>query len=40
MVWNSELSVFKEIKFFGAISNKLPNGLFRTKVYKSLETCW
>ena len=27
MVWNSELNVFKWIKFVGVISNKLPNGL-------------
>ena len=40
MVWNSELNVFKGIKFVGAISNKLPNGLFGTNVYKTLESCW
>ena len=32
--WNSELNVFKKIWFFGEISNRLPNGLFR--MYKGL----
>ena len=40
MAWNSELNVFKGIKFVGEISNKLPNGLFGTNVYKTLESCW
>ena len=40
LVWDSELNVFKGIKFVGAISNKLPNGLFETNVYKTLESCW
>ena len=40
IVWNCELNVFKEIWFFEEISNKLPNGLLRTNVYKTLESCW
>ena len=35
MVWNSELNVFKKKWFFGEISNRLPNGLFGTNVYKN-----
>ena len=38
--WNSEIDVFKKTKFVGEISNKLPNGLFGTNVYKTLESCW
>ena len=26
--------------FVGEISNRLPKGLFGTKVYKTLESCW
>ena len=37
---NSELNGFKKIWFFGDISNKLPNGLLGTNVYKTLESCW
>ena len=37
--WNSELNVFRKIWFFGEISDKLPNGLFGTNVYKTLESC-
>ena len=40
MTWNFELNLFKGIKFIGEISNKLPNGLFGTNVYKTLESCW
>ena len=40
MPWNSELSVFKNRWFVGEISDKLPNGLFGTNVYKTLESCW
>ena len=40
MVWNSEFNDFNGIKFIGEISNKLPNGLFGTHVYKTLESCW
>ena len=36
---NSELNVFKGMKFVGAISNELPNGLLGTNVYKTLESC-
>ena len=32
--------VFTGIKFGGAISNKLANGLFGTNVYKTLKSCW
>ena len=39
MLWNSELNVFIGIKSVGEISNKLPNGLFGTNVYKTLESC-
>ena len=34
------VQVFKRRKFVGAISNKLPNSLFGTNVYKTLESCW
>ena len=37
---NSELKVFKNIKYFGEISSNLPNGLLGTNVYKTLESCW
>ena len=37
---NSELSVFKNIKFVGEISNSWPNDLLRVNVYKTLEFCW
>ena len=40
MAWNSELNVSKGIKFVGEIFNKLPNGLFETNVYKTLEFSW
>ena len=40
MASNSELNVFKWIKFAGEISNKPPNSLFGTNVYKTLESCW
>ena len=40
MAWNSELNVFKGIKSDREISNELPNGLFGTNVYKTLESCW
>ena len=33
---NSELNIFKKIKFVDAISKKLPHG---TNVYKTLESC-
>ena len=35
----SELNVFKKIEFVGAISNRLPNVLLGTNVYKTLESC-
>ena len=37
---NSELNVFKEITFVSEISYKLPNGLFGTNAYKTLQSCW
>ena len=40
MAWNSELNVFKKVWFFGEISNKLPNGLLGTNLYKTLESYW
>ena len=33
---NSELKVFKNIKFFGDISNNWPNDLLGTNEYKAL----
>ena len=39
MSQNSELNALKKIRFVGEISNKLTNGLFGTKVYKTLESC-
>ena len=40
MVWNYELNVNKKIWFAGEISNRLPNGLFGTNVYKTLQSYW
>ena len=37
---NSELKVFKDIKFFDEISNNWPNDLLGANVYKALESCW
>ena len=37
---NSELNVFKNIKFFGEISNNWANDILGTNVYKTLESCW
>ena len=37
MSWISELNVFKKIWFAEEISNRLPNGLFGTNVYKALK---
>ena len=37
---NSELKVFKNIKFLGEISNNWSNDLLGTNVYKTLESCW
>ena len=37
---NSELKVFKNIKFFGEVFSNWPNDLLGTKVYKTLESCW
>ena len=37
---NFELNVFKKIWFVAEISNKLPNDLFGTNLYNTLESCW
>ena len=37
MFRNSELNVFKGMKFDGSFSNKLPNGLFGSNEYKTFE---
>ena len=37
---NSELKMFKIITFFVDISNKWPEDLLGTNVYKMLDTCW
>ena len=37
---NSELNVFKGMKYVGASSTKLQKGLLGTNVYKTFETCW
>ena len=37
---NSELNVFKNIKFCGEISNNWLNELLGTNVYKTLESYW
>ena len=37
---NSELKVFKNIKFLGELFNNWPNDLLGTNVYKFLESCW
>ena len=39
MYENSESNVFKNIKFWGEISNNLPNDLLGTNVYETLEFC-
>ena len=40
MASNSELNVFKEMKFVGATSNKLLDGLLGKNVCKTLESCY
>ena len=37
---NSELKVFKNIKFFSEISSNPTNELLGANVYKTLESCW
>ena len=39
MYENSELNVFKNIKLLGEIYDNLPNDLFGTNGYKTLEFC-
>ena len=39
MYETSELNVFIKTEFVGEISNKLPNGLLGTNVYKTLKSC-
>ena len=36
---NSELNIFKNIKFLVEIRNNWPNDLLGTNVYKTLESC-
>ena len=40
MAWNSELDIFKKIKFVGEIFSNWPNSLFGTNVHKTLESYW
>ena len=40
MLWNSELNVFKKIKFVSETSSNWPNGLFGANVFKTFESCW
>ena len=40
MYKNSELIVFKGMKFVGEISNKVPNGLFGRHAFGTLASCW
>ena len=37
---NSELKVFKIIKFLHEISNNWLNDLLGTNIYNALESCW
>ena len=37
---NSELKVFKNVRFFGEISSNWPNDLLERNVYKTLKSCW
>ena len=37
---NSELDIFKNVKFLDEISHNWPNGLFGTNSYKTLEFSW
>ena len=37
---NSDPKVFKNMKFFGEISNNWPNDLLGANVCKTLESCW
>ena len=37
---NSELNIFKNIRFSGGISNNWPNDLVETNVYKTIEFYW
>ena len=37
---NSELNVFKNIKFLGQMSNNWPNDVLGTNVLKTFESCW
>ena len=39
MYGNSELKAFKNITFSSEISNKWPDDLLETNVYKTLEPC-
>ena len=37
---NSELKVFKNIKYLGEMSSNWPSNLLGTNVYETLECCW
>ena len=37
---NSEVKVFKNIKFLGQMSNNWPNDVLGTNVLKTFESCW
>ena len=37
---NSKLKFFRNMKFFGKISNNWPNNLSGTNVYKTPESSW
>ena len=37
---DSELNIFKKIENLGEVSNRIPNCLLGTNVYKPLESCW
>ena len=37
---NSDLKVFKNLKFFGQKSNNWSKDLLGTNEYKTLESCW
>ena len=37
---NSELNIWKNVKFFGEISNNWPKGLLGTNLHKTLDFCY
>ena len=40
VVENSEFNFLKDITFFSEISDNWPINLFKTSLYKTLESCW